>query len=215
MWKSRWVGGWGVFELRILRGVGAQAVLEIQVEGGGKKTVPSVMGLWIFSGITHSWSLWQSDKCLWFSVTCGMKNKCMMPSSLWETCGEGMTPGYSQQYTGIIYLFLLHFREFFSAFVLQIEFMKWNIKLRYTRPLLSYGLLFLFLFWFLFWLFLFLFPKSGLWVLTVIYFGFNSTSINCKNVSSKMLNIDSTITLCYGQPSWFQMFWVMMSAKYT
>lgn len=173
------------------------------------------MGLWIFSGITHSWSLWQSDKCLWFSVTCGMKNKCMMPSSLWETCGEGMTPGYSQQYTGIIYLFLLHFREFFSAFVLQIEFMKWNIKLRYTRPLLSYGLLFLFLFWFLFWLFLFLFPKSGLWVLTVIYFGFNSTSINCKNVSSKMLNIDSTITLCYGQPSWFQMFWVMMSAKYT
>ena len=144
--------GWGVFELRILRGVGAQAVLEIQVEGGGKKTVPSVMGLWIFSGITHSWSLWQSDKCLWFFVTCGMKNKCMMPSSLWETCGGGMTPGYSQQYTGIIYLFLLHFREFFSVFVLQIEFMKWNIKLRYTRPLLSYGLLFLFLFWFLFWL---------------------------------------------------------------
>ena len=28
--------------------------------------------------------------------------------------------------------------------------------------------------------FLFLFSKSGLWVLTVIYFGFNSTFINCK-----------------------------------
>ena len=38
----------------ILRGGGAQAVLEIQVErGGGQKTVPSVVGVWIFSGITH------------------------------------------------------------------------------------------------------------------------------------------------------------------
>ena len=174
------------------------------------------MGLWIFSGITHSLSLWQSDKCLWFSVTCGMKNKSMMPSFLWETCGEGMTPGYSQQYTGIIYLFLLHFREFFSVFVLRIEFMKWNIKLRYTRPLLSYGLLFLFLFWFLFWLCsysCFLNLASGFWQ----WFISGSTPLLsvAKNVSSKMLNIDSTITLCYGQPSWFQMFWVMMSAQYT
>ena len=37
---------------------GAQAVLEIQVDGGrgGQKTVPSVVGVWIFSGITH-WDL--------------------------------------------------------------------------------------------------------------------------------------------------------------
>ena len=56
LWKSRWVGGGGgvSLNLEILRGVGSQAVLEIQVEGGGKKTVPSIMGLWIFSGITHS-----------------------------------------------------------------------------------------------------------------------------------------------------------------
>lgn len=190
------------------------------------------MGLWIFSGITHSWSLWQSDKCLWFSVTCGMKNKCMMPSSLWETCGGGMTPGYSQQYTGLISLFLLHFREFFSVFVLQIEFMKWNIKLRYTGPLLSYGLLFLFLFWFLFWLCsCCCFPnhilESGLLVLTIFFSGSNPLLSIANNVSSKVLNIDSTIisrlftvpwrssTLCYGQPSWFQMLWAMMSAKST
>ena len=35
-------GGGGVsLNLEILREVGAQAVLEIQVEGGGKKTVPN------------------------------------------------------------------------------------------------------------------------------------------------------------------------------
>ena len=44
------VGG-GVFELGNPEGMGAQAVLEIQA--GGKKTMPSVMGVWIFSGITH------------------------------------------------------------------------------------------------------------------------------------------------------------------
>ena len=41
-------GGW-VFELGNPEGRGAQAVLEIQVEGGGT----SVMGVWIFSGITQ------------------------------------------------------------------------------------------------------------------------------------------------------------------
>ena len=42
LWKTRWVGG------------GAQAVLEIQVEGGGLKNVPSIGGGgWIFSGITQ------------------------------------------------------------------------------------------------------------------------------------------------------------------
>ena len=47
--------GGGVFELGNPEGMGAQAVLEIQVGGGGggSKTVPSVMGVWIFSGITH------------------------------------------------------------------------------------------------------------------------------------------------------------------
>ena len=46
--------GGGVFELGNPEGRGAQAVLEIQVEGGGvKKTVPSVVGVWIFSGKTH------------------------------------------------------------------------------------------------------------------------------------------------------------------
>ena len=45
--------GGGVFELGNPEGRGAQAVLEIQVEGGGTKTVPSVVGVWIFSGITQ------------------------------------------------------------------------------------------------------------------------------------------------------------------
>ena len=46
-----WVGG--VFELGNPEWRGAQAVLEIQADGGGgQKTVPSVVGVWIFSGIT-------------------------------------------------------------------------------------------------------------------------------------------------------------------
>ena len=47
------MGGW-VFEVRNPEGRGAQAVLEIQVDGGrgGQKTMPSVVGEWIFSGIT-------------------------------------------------------------------------------------------------------------------------------------------------------------------
>ena len=45
-------GGGGVFELGNPKRRGAQAVLEIQVGGGGQKTVPSVMGVSIFSGIT-------------------------------------------------------------------------------------------------------------------------------------------------------------------
>ena len=36
LWKTRWVGG------------GAQAVLEIQVEGGGQKNVPSIGGAGFF-----------------------------------------------------------------------------------------------------------------------------------------------------------------------
>ena len=47
-------GGGGVFELGNPEWRGAQAVLEIQVDGGGgQKTVPSVVEVWIFSGITH------------------------------------------------------------------------------------------------------------------------------------------------------------------
>ena len=42
LWKTRWVG-WG----------GAQAVLEIQVEGGGVKKTCLPLGGWIFSGITQ------------------------------------------------------------------------------------------------------------------------------------------------------------------
>ena len=38
LWKTRWVG-WGG---------GAQAVLEIQVEGGGQKNVPSIGGVGFF-----------------------------------------------------------------------------------------------------------------------------------------------------------------------
>ena len=45
--------GGGVFELGNPEGRGAQAVLENQVEGGGQKTMPSVVGVWIFSGITQ------------------------------------------------------------------------------------------------------------------------------------------------------------------
>ena len=45
--------GGGVFKLGNPEGRGAEAVLEIQGDGGGSKTVPSVVGVWIFSGITH------------------------------------------------------------------------------------------------------------------------------------------------------------------
>ena len=47
--------GGEVFELGNPEWRGAQVVLEIPVEGGGggQKTVPSIMGVWIFSGITH------------------------------------------------------------------------------------------------------------------------------------------------------------------
>ena len=46
-------GGWGgLFQLGNPKGRGVQAVLEIQVDGGGEKTMPSVVGVWIFSGIT-------------------------------------------------------------------------------------------------------------------------------------------------------------------
>ena len=51
--------GVGVFELGNPEGRGTQAVLEIQVdrggggEGEGKKTVPSIVGVRIFSGITQ------------------------------------------------------------------------------------------------------------------------------------------------------------------
>ena len=52
------MGGGGVFELGNPEWRGAQAVLEIRVDGGrgGQKTVPSVVEVWIFSGITHLWS---------------------------------------------------------------------------------------------------------------------------------------------------------------
>ena len=44
----------GPLNLEILReGRGAQAVLEIQVERRGQNTVPSVIRVWIFSGMTQ------------------------------------------------------------------------------------------------------------------------------------------------------------------
>ena len=45
-------GGGGLFQLGNPKGRGVQAVLEIQVDGEGEKTMPSVVGVWIFSGIT-------------------------------------------------------------------------------------------------------------------------------------------------------------------
>ena len=45
--------GVGVFELGNPEGKGAEAFLKIQVDGGVKQTVPSVVGVWIFSGITQ------------------------------------------------------------------------------------------------------------------------------------------------------------------
>ena len=46
--------GGGSLNLEIMRGGGTQTVLEIQVEGGGgQKTVLGVVGVLIFSGITH------------------------------------------------------------------------------------------------------------------------------------------------------------------
>ena len=54
LWKSRWVEGGGVFELGNPEGRGAQAVFEIQVEGGaGVKNCAFCRGMWIFSGITQ------------------------------------------------------------------------------------------------------------------------------------------------------------------
>ena len=48
-----WGEGGGLFQLGNPKGRGFQAVLEIQVDGGGgEKTMPSVVGVWIFSGIT-------------------------------------------------------------------------------------------------------------------------------------------------------------------
>ena len=47
-----WGEGGGLFQLGNPKGRGVQAVLEIQVDGEGEKTMPSVVGVWIFSGIT-------------------------------------------------------------------------------------------------------------------------------------------------------------------
>ena len=47
-----WGRGGGLFQLGNPKGRGVQAVLEIQVDGEGEKTMPSVVGVWIFSGIT-------------------------------------------------------------------------------------------------------------------------------------------------------------------
>ena len=45
-------GGGGSLNLEILRGGGLKQFWKSRWEGGGQKTVPSVMGVWIFSGIT-------------------------------------------------------------------------------------------------------------------------------------------------------------------
>ena len=54
LWKSRWVGGGGggSLNLEILRGGGSSSFGNPGGRGG-QKTVPSIVGLWIFSGITH------------------------------------------------------------------------------------------------------------------------------------------------------------------
>ena len=52
LWKSRWVGGF--LNLEILREGGSSSFGNPGGwGGGGKKTVPSVVGVWIFSGITQ------------------------------------------------------------------------------------------------------------------------------------------------------------------
>ena len=50
LWKSRWVGG--SLNLEILRGGGSSSFGNPGGRGG-QKTVPSVVGVWIFSLITH------------------------------------------------------------------------------------------------------------------------------------------------------------------
>ena len=73
-------GGGGVFELGNPEERRAEAVLDIQVEGGGgKKIVPSVVGVWIFSGITplheasccftHVCFKWRTSVYAWERVT--------------------------------------------------------------------------------------------------------------------------------------------------
>ena len=48
------MGGGGSLNLEILRGGGLkQFWISRWMGGGGKKIVPSVVGVWIFSGITH------------------------------------------------------------------------------------------------------------------------------------------------------------------
>ena len=46
--------GGGSLNLEILRGGGLKQFGNLGGRGGGQKTVPSIMGVWIFSGITHS-----------------------------------------------------------------------------------------------------------------------------------------------------------------
>ena len=48
-WKSRWIGGGG--------------------GGGVKKTMPSIVGVWIFSGITHS----SEGGTIYLNNTCKME----------------------------------------------------------------------------------------------------------------------------------------------
>ena len=46
-------GGGGSLALEILVRGGVTVIQEIRVGGGGQKTLPSVRGVWIFSGITQ------------------------------------------------------------------------------------------------------------------------------------------------------------------
>ena len=58
LWKSRWVEG--SLNLEILRGGGVKEFWKSRWEGG-QKTVPSVVGVWIFSAITHWIEGWKKS----------------------------------------------------------------------------------------------------------------------------------------------------------
>ena len=79
--------GVGVFELGNPEGRGTQAVLEIQVDGGGgegegKKTVPSIVGVRIFSGITQYQAICNSLKVAEVKICSRVSHSKALPSIL-------------------------------------------------------------------------------------------------------------------------------------
>ena len=52
--EIRMVGGGGALNLEILRGRRLKQFWKSRWKGGGQQTMPSIVGVWIISGITYS-----------------------------------------------------------------------------------------------------------------------------------------------------------------